>query len=549
MRSLLCVIASLCLLLSCALASDKWTTEPLPLPAALASLGIVSDVLVAASGVAIPVPDGLVAAVERRDRIFFTHGSAGLSIADAHTGALLWRSYDRFAALSEANRQEKLDLDGDGEAEVIVVRGSELTVRSGASGAPLWSRTVPFLEQQMTEKKARLLLSGAAGGVCAWQLTESEKTESQISGQCWSLASQTISTSQYFFSSLFAPETVLANGILIGAGCELRLWNGAELQTFFGNRSEALRLAPARVRRRCGDDFGKPLAESAFAPPADSFRQRLAVSFSKISKTLTGFDRETNRTAYRIARLERCAFENPISKLQHSNLFSPHKKLILRSGVACVTREEANDRCRLLLVDAHSGIVWRNVAFQKCFRSSDVALRGNLAVVVWQTVFGNVISLVEFFETAAPRVRSRYFRQPFADDTLALTVTRSGLTSPLILISAKTDRLLALPLHLWEGAEESSELNSPNVFGIGTLRLPGLGRAESAPGERESQSAVTVRGVSNVFRIVLSPNGPFDTIPPTFSRLLLSGVVALLALSALVTSRLRRRAALNRRWY
>jgi hypothetical protein len=560
MRSLQCVTAVLCLLLvSCALAEDEWTVEPLPPPPSLASLGRVSDVLVTSSGVAIPVPDGLVAAVERTDRIFFTHGSGGLSIADAHSGALLWRSYDRFAALAEPNKQEKkLDLDADGEAEVIVLRGNELTVRSGASGAPLWSRTVPFLEQeqQMTEKKGRrrLLLSGAAGGgVCAWQMTESEqKTESQISGQCWSLASQTISTTQVFFSSLFVPQSVLANGILISGECELRVWSGSELQMFFGNRSEALRLAPASVRNRCGVDFEKRLAESAFAPPADSFRKRLAVSYSKISKILTGFDRANNRTAYRIARLERCAFEKTISKSQHSNLFSPKKKLILTSGVACVTRDETNDRCALLLVDAHSGIVWRNVAFQKCFFSLDVALRGNTAVVVWQTVFGNVISLVDFFEDdddAAPRVRSRFFRQPFLENTLALTVTRSGLMSPLILISAKTDRVLALPLHLWEGEEESISLISPNVFGIGTLRIPGAGRAESAPGSRESQSAVTVRGVSNVFRIVLAPNGPYDTIPPTFSRMLLSGVLALLALSVLVTSRLRRTAALNRRWY
>ncbi len=468
------------------------------------------------------VLDGLRDAVVRPARVFLLSGEGQLSVLDAATGLLIWNGFDGFRGPSTP---DSLDVDGDGTSDVPVVQSSELTVRSGATGTTVWNKR---LDEAVT--RAGLVTTGVEDGVlCAYGINASG-----VAAQCWGLASQEVTRRWDPFSPpLSAPLLhVFADATALTRDCKLSQFDGRRLSPFSGNVSDRLAALPEQFKK-CRD------TKKAHAT-IDTKSSETTVLFE--DGTLTGMREE--RLVYRFDRMVDCDVESSFSQ-HHSNLFSENKKLILRSGVACVTQSEG-DACFAMLIDGATGKVWRSVKLEQCLES-DAAVRvlGNMVVVLYRTSFGHQLSVFELFESAPTHIRSRYIRYPLVTRTLTLSRTKVGLTTPVIAVMTKTHRLLSLPLYIFD---QPMLMLHDGFFVSHAHRLVGIESVTSWPGQRESQTILEAKGADS-FRIVLTPNGSFDSLPPSFPKGLLLAVIAALLAAVIVSHVLRGRSALNRRWY
>jgi hypothetical protein len=324
---------------------------------------------------------GALEIVSNSRRVFGLGERGQLLVLDAVGGALLWSSFDGFRGLALLEH----DLDGDGWPDVAVAQGTELTVRSGASGAgPLWS-------QKIDESFGRSVVGTGIerdDELCVYGVNETG-----FAVQCWSLSSQAVVRRSGAWKERLDPVWhMFADKSILLSSCKLLQFASSAVLVEKTERPLSLAFARCRVRRE----------EVGVVSPGARFR----------NGTLEGRG-SAGEALFRLENLLDCATD---LSSHHSNLFASSKKLVLRSGVVCLSRQQPGGGLLLLLVDAADGTVWRTAELRGC-TSDEAAVRahGNTAVTVCRAAHGYQISVLDMFENAPTetKVKNKKERKAF----------------------------------------------------------------------------------------------------------------------------------------
>lgn len=302
----------------------------------------------------------------------FGLGAEQLRVWEARSGRLLWS-----ASAQALARLPDLDGDGVEEAAALLAR-SELSARSGASGASVWTRRV---DQQLF---AALPLLGVALEDARRLLCVHGLNASTVVSQCWAPKdAQTVERrSAQWVGGHLALLAVFSRRVLLTQDCRFLRFDDAGVTTPLPQEEWPMipkQFAHCRPRPKL-----PPLTAHAVARFRDG--------------TLESFDK-TGKLVFRMNHLLSCSNEEGLEDAKHSNLFSSAKKLILRAGIVCLAQNEG--LMSALLLDGATGKIWQTVRLSGCVGvEAAVRLSGNTAVVLCRSQHGFQATSLQFFEDA-----------------------------------------------------------------------------------------------------------------------------------------------------
>ncbi len=291
-----------------------------------------------------------------------------LFVLDDSDGSVMWSSSSH-RGLSALGA----DLDGDGTQDVAALRGRcELTVRSGHSGGgPVWARKT---DEEFGDMHVITGGEQDTKHICVYGVNASG-----FVAQCWSLTSQTVlRRGGNWETNLEGILHVFPERKLLTKDCRLLQFDG-----------QTNALVPVVA------DFEIPFKQCRpkmqARPPIKPFSARY------FDGMLEGFDAR-GHLHFRMDNLVDCA-SDPLAH-EHTNLFSPARKLVLASGVVCLARR--NQSLVALLVDGADGSIRSSAFLSECKAPDDAAVRlqGNSAVILCRASHGYLLTMLMFYVDA-----------------------------------------------------------------------------------------------------------------------------------------------------